>query len=168
MFVRTTNGNIVKIKVADIEDVTFGMDVDLPIVPTTIDQAKEMLVGYWVWLAPIYDDFIEAYYFIITEDYQFKQCIKFKYSNTLEEYEGYEEYVQYAGKYIAGTGVDITFPSEDPTTFYCGEEWYEGTNLQLSVFYFNDGSIGNAIPCVRVEPFEYIELTMPDDDLMKK
>ena len=40
MFVRTTNGNIVKIKVADIEDVTFGMDVDLPNVPTTIDQAK--------------------------------------------------------------------------------------------------------------------------------
>ena len=99
-------------------------------------------------------------YFIITEDLKVSYCWKLKDSAT-----GY--YAEYAGKYIAFTFSEITFPNEeDPTTFYLGSQWYFGTNLQIDSFYYNqdDGGI-YTFPCVRVEPFEYIIM---DYDLMKK
>ncbi len=150
MFIHMNDGQIVKIKAANIQEVTFEMDVDLPDVPTTIDEAKAMLVGYWSVLFPFDDDEIEGAYFIITEDLKVLECYKFNDSFPDEEY---------AGKYIASDIGEITFPNEeDPTTFYLGEE-YEGTNLHLNSFYFD------SYPCIRVEPFEYILL---DFGLMKK
>lgn len=165
MFVRTTDGKIVKIKVADIEDVTFGMDVDLPDVPTTIDEAKAMLVGYWRWWIPIEDDEdVEGVYYIIKEDLKALYCFKVKDSVT-----GY--YAEYAGKYVAYEIGVVTFPSEeDPTTFYLGEEYNEGTNLHLNSFDFYNGSGEYPDPCIRVDPFEYIlmDYGQMKNGLMKK
>ena len=170
MVVQLKNGQVVKYNTENVEDVTFEIidlyfpdlpDVpDLPNVPTTIEEAKDMLAGYWKWNVPIYDDDIEGCYFIITTDLKVLQCYKFKDSVT-EEY-----YAPYAGLTIAFIRGEVTFPSEeDPTTFYLGEEWYEGTNLQLNSFDFDDGSIGGVYPAVRVEPFGIILI---DEDFLFK
>lgn len=159
MAIHLNNGQVVRYNTEYVEDVTFEI-IDLPNVPTTIDQAKAMLVGYWKINMPLDEDDIESVYFVITEDLKVSYCWKLKDSAT-----GY--YAEYAGKYIAFTFGEITFPNEeDPTTFYLGSQWYFGTNLQIDSFDYNidDGGI-YTFPCVRVEPFEYIIM---DYDLMKK
>ena len=158
MVVRTANGEVTKFKTANIEEVTFEMDVDLPDVPTTIEEAKAMLVGYWVWIAKIYDDDnVEGYFFVVTEDFRFLLGGKVKDSVT----DG--SMAPYAGKYVAFELGEVTFPNEeDPTTFYLGYAYYSCTNLQIDSFELISSDAN--YPCVRVEPFEYIFL---EDGLMK-
>ena len=147
MVVRTTDGEVTKFKTADIEDVTF----EEVVIPTTVEEAKAMLVGYWRWCIPIEDDEdVEGVYYIIKEDLKALYCFKVKDSVTDEEL------APYAGKYVAYEIGVVTFPSEeDPTTFYLGEEYNEGTNLHLNSFDFYNGS-GDPDPCIRVDPFEYV------------
>ena len=157
MVVHKNDGQVVKYNTEYVEDVTFEI-IDLPNVPTTIDQAKAMLVGYWKFNMPLDEDDIESVYFVITEDLKVSYCWKLKDSVPDEEY---------AGKYVAGEFGEITFPNEeDPTTFSLGSQWYFGTNLQIDSFDYNidDGDI-STFPCVRVKPFKYIIM---DYDLMKK
>lgn len=151
MFVHMNDGSIIKIKAADIQEVTFEMDA-LPDVPTTIEEAKAMLVGFWKINSGETDDYYESAYFIFTENLEALFCAKFKDSVTDEVF------APYAGKYVVlGSFGEVIFPSEDPTTFYIGDEWNVGTNLQSDSFdYSQYGSDIVTYPCVRVEPFEYI------------
>ena len=157
MVVHKNDGQVVKYNTEYVEDVTFEI-IDLPNVPTTIDQAKAMLESYWKINMPLDEDEdegdIESAYYVITGDLKVSLCWKLKDSAT-----GY--YAEYAGKYVVfGSSDEVTFPSEeDPTTFYLGSQWYFGTNLQIDSFDYNidDGGIYTC-PCVRVEPFEYILL----------
>ena len=153
MFVHMNDGSIVKIKAADIQEVTFEMDDALPDVPTTIEEAKAILVGYWkdCSLNEEEDEDLEGGYYIITEDLKVLICYKFKDSVTDEDF------AQYAGKYVAIERGEVEFPNEeDPTTFYLGDGgWTVGTNLQRDSFYFHQSEYYEYL-CVRVEPFEYI------------
>lgn len=157
MFVQLKNGQVVRYNTEDIEDVTFKMDNALPDVPTTIEEAKAMIVGYWKWNIPIDEDVVfEGTYFIITEDLEILYCLKAKDSVTNED----GEISPYAGKYVVlYKWGEVTFPSEDPTTFIFGDEWHVGTNLQSDSFIIFDSTVAH--PCVRVKPFEYI---IPEDD----
>ena len=120
-----------------------------------------MLVGYWK-MSVNPQDFeypvdIEGVYLVITEDLKVYLVLKFAESVT------FEEYVEYAGKYVAESYPgDVIVNSEDPTT---GElfGWFFN-NLDQNSFdvHLEDET---SITIYRVEPFEYI---MPSDGLMKK
>ena len=158
MVVQKTNGQQLRIPTEEIQDVTFEM-VDVPTIPTTVEEAKAMVVGYWKMDVPVGEynaEIFEGLYIVITEDLEALLCGKFKDSVTDEEY------AQYAGKYVcAGSYGEVTFPSEeDPTTFYV-EDWLTGINLQLDSFVLTDDEEEITYTCVRVEPFEYV---MPEDD----
>ena len=160
MVIHLNDGQVVKYNTEYVEDVTFEI-IDLPNVPTTIEEAKAMLVGYWKVNSPSNEDEIEGGYFIITEDLEVLLCMKIKDSAT-----GY--YAEYAGKYVVfGSFGEVIFPNEeDPTTFYLGSQWYFGTNLHIDSFDYNQDNGGiYTFPCVRVEPFEYI---FRESGLMKK
>jgi hypothetical protein len=154
MVVHKKDGQVVKYNTEYVEDVTFEI-IDLPNVPTTIDQAKAMLEGYWKMNIPIdEEEDIESAYVVITEDLKAFLCAKFKDSFTDEEY---------AGKYIVTVVLgDVVFTSEDPIMFYLGDDYYSCTNLQIDSFELISSDAN--YPCVRVEPFEYIFL---EDGLMK-
>ena len=160
MVVQLKNGQVVKFNTENVEDVTFETS-DLPDVPTTIDQAKAMLVGYWRINLPYqYDENIESDNFIITEDLKVLYCLKVKDSCTDEFF------AEYAGKYIVTVVLgDVVFTSEDPIMFYLGDDYYSCTNLQIDSFELISSDAN--YPCVRVEPFEY-EYFIPEDGLMKK
>lgn len=160
MVVHLNNGQVVRYNTENVEDVTFEIS-DLPDVPTTIDQAKAMLVGYWRINSPDYDDVnFERFYYIITEDLEILDCIKIKDSGTDEFF------AEYAGKYVVTNVSDyLVFPSDDPTVFYLGDEYSYCTNLQIDSFELISSDAN--YPCVRVEPFEY-EYFIPEDGLMKK
>lgn len=160
MVVQLKNGQIVEFNTENVEDVTFKI-VDLPEIPTTIEEAKAMLVGYWKMDLPVEEynaEIFEGVYLVITEDLD---CLLGgKVKDTFTDEDG--EISPYAGKYVVTSQWGkVIFPSEeDPTFFYVGGEWTFGTNLQLNSFDINFSDSGTAYPCVRVEPFEYI---IPDD-----
>ena len=162
MVIQFKDGQVVKYNTENIEDVTFEIiDLsNLPDVPTTIEEAKAILAdSYWKIDAPLDEysaEIFEGYYIVITDNLEASLCYKFKDSVTDEDY------ALFAGKYIAESFVEVTFPSDDPTTFYLGE-WTVGTNLQLYSFDYNNDDI--TYHCVRVEPFEYVMLG--DDYLFK-
>ena len=161
MVVHKKDGQVVKFNTENVEDVTFETS-DLPDVPTTIDQAKAMLEGYWKMNIPIdeEEEDIESSYVVITEDLKAFLCVKFKDSGTDEFF------AEYAGKYIVTVVLgDVVFTSEDPIMFYLGEDYYSCTNLQIDSFELISSDAN--YPCVRVEPFEY-EYFIPEDGLMKK
>ena len=165
MVVHKNDGQVVKYNTEYVEDVTFEI-IDLPNVPTTIDQAKAMLEGYWKMNIPIdeeEEEDIESAYVVITEGLKAFWCTKFKDSVT----DG--SMAPYAGKYVAFELGEVTFPNEeDPTTFYLGYAYYSCTNLQIDSFELISSDAN--YPCVRVEPFEYIfmEDGLMKDGLMKK
>ncbi len=163
MVVHKNDGKIVKIKAADIEEVTF----EEVAVPTTVEEAKAMLVGYWKWNLSTqevqegtssFDNDIESIYWVVTEDLKAYLVLKFADLDT----DGY--LVEYAGKYITTDDYVVIVNSEDPTTgvfdFY-GDSSITYVNLDDNGF---DLSADILLNCFRVEPFEYI---VPDDGLMK-
>lgn len=189
MVVRTDDGQLVKFKTANTEEVTFEEDA----VPTTVDEAKAMLVGYWkcndlflgYYFMEVYDyycSFEGTSYFIVTEDHEV--FLAFKIVDPCP----FESFAEYAGKIVAVfqlAGGDITVNSEDPTTGdFIRDEWSEFErqtmtfkNLDQNSFdaqwedyhmvepgyeYNKDIKIDGTF--YRVEPFEYI---IPDYGLMK-
>ena len=166
MVVRTTYGNVVKYDTKYVEDVTFEI-IDLPNVPTTVEEAETMLVGFWKWdlshdniIWEVFPD-IDAFYIIITMDLKFYIAAKVADSAT-------DEYAEYAGKYIAMSSGNVIVNSENPTT---GELEYPGSssdyfnNLEQNSFVLNSDDLQASASCHRVEPFEYI---LMENDLMKK
>ena len=99
MFIHKNNGQIVKIKAADIQEVTF----EEVAVPTTVEEAKAMLVGYWKWNLSAQvvheetmsiDNDVESIYWVVTED--LKAYFVFKFADLDTD----ENLAEYAGKYV--------------------------------------------------------------------
>lgn len=166
MVVRQNDGQVLRFNTANIEEVTF----EEVAVPTTVEEAKAMMVGYWKWNLSTQevqeamlsiDNDIESIYWVVTEDLKAYNVLKFADLDT----DGY--YAEYAGKYVSLIEhVAVIFNSEDPTTgvfdFY-GAFSITYKNLNYNGFDLSvDGD--SLVNCFRVEPFEYIML---EDSLMK-
>ena len=160
MVVRQNDGQEMRFKTADIEEVTF----ETVAVPTTVEEAEAMLVGYWK-MSVNPQDFeypvdIEGVYWVITEDLKVYLVLKFAESVT------FEEYVEYAGKYVAESYPgDVIVNSEDPTTGELFGLFFNNLDQNSFDVHLDDDGIKLDFTIYRVEPFEYI---MPSDGLMKK
>ena len=80
MIVRTDDGQVVKFKTANIEEVTF----EEVAAPTTVEDAKAMLVGYWkcnnLFIGSEIDEdgvYTESAFLIVTEDLTVYYACKF-------------------------------------------------------------------------------------------
>ena len=159
MVIRQNDGQALRFNTANIEEVTF----EEVAVPTTVEGAEAMLVGYWracFDFGSMYDYDIEGLYMVITEDLTVYSV--YKIANTVSD----EDYAEYAGKYLATDDDIVIVNSEDPTmaTFSHWATFIK--NLQENSFIEvdeDDESIYFLYE--RVEPFEYI---IPDYGLMKK
>jgi len=165
MVIQKTNGQVMKCKTAEIETVTF----EEVAVPTTVEEAEAMLVGYWKcnnpFLSFVLEDinyFESTAFLIVTEDLEI--LLGYKTVDYLPN--------EYAGKILVyeSLGNDIIVNSDDPTMgdFFRYDYDTEGTalsfmNLDQNSFdahfesyvedgptYIQDGTF------YRVEPFEYI------------
>ena len=178
MVVRTTDGEVVKYKTANVEEVTF----EEATVPTTVEEAETMLVGYWkcnnIFLGAIYNEeygdeeygevFVNTY-FVITEGHDVYLVCKVS-----------DSYPYNAGKFIVlyNFGDNIIVNSEDPTAGYLyldeHETWgnslpfknleqdsFEASYKTWQVDEYNEKLDGTF---TRVEPFEYIFM---EDGIMK-
>ena len=163
MFIHKNNGQIVKIKAADIQEVTF----EEVAVPTPVEEAKAMLVGYWKWNLSAQvvheetmsiDNDVESIYWVVTED--LKAYFVFKFADLDTD----ENLAEYAGKYVTVFDYLVIVNSEDPTTgvfdFY-GDSSITYINLDDNGF---DLSADILLNCFRVAPIEYI---LPEYGLMK-
>ena len=156
MVIQKTNGQVMKCKTAEIETVTF----EEVAVPTTVEEAEAMLVGYWKWsmspqeLYAGYPDGFESFYFVVTEEHKTYWVLKIADSVTDESI------APYAGKYVvfgeeAGS---ISVNSEDPTTGNVLDDIFLFNNLDQNSFdaHVDDDGIKLDFTCSRVEPFEFI------------
>jgi hypothetical protein len=82
MVVRQNNGQVLRFNTANIEEVTF----EEVAVPTTVEEAKAMMVGYWKWNLSTQevqeamlsiDNDIESIYWVVTEDLKAYNVLKF-------------------------------------------------------------------------------------------
>ena len=183
MVVRMNDGKVKIFRTADIEEVTFKTTATSP---STVEEAKAMLVGYWKCNDHFLDDpeeYTESTYIIVTEN--FEVLLAFKFADNIPDDKWYAEY---AGKIVLSWifGDDIIIDSEDPTTgYFWREEWSEFERQSLSFKNLQDDSFDaqwedymnfeDDYPYnhdikidgtfYRVEPFEYI---MPSDGLKIK
>jgi len=184
MVVQLNDDQVVKYNTENVKDVTF--EITTITVPTTIEEAKAMLVGYWKNNSGFFnlatdDENIEGLYFVITEDLKILFCYKFKDSVTDEDY------APCAGKYVEwGFGDfdhgEITFTSEDPITFNFFSNMFDtlddsscvGTDLQEDSFVITidipNMEYSETATIERVEPFEFTkwEDLWGDDDMSKR
>ena len=157
MVIRQNDGQKLRFNTANIEEVTF----EEVAVPTTVEEAEAMLVGYWrvcFDFGSMYD--IEGLYMVITEDLTVYSV--YKIANTVSD----EDYAEYAGKYLATDDDIVIVNSEDPTmaTFSHWATFIK--NLQENSFIeAEEDDESNYFMYERVEPFEYV---IPDYGLMKK
>ena len=121
MVVRMNDGKMKIFRTADIEEVTFKTTATSP---STVEEAKAMLVGYWKWEfnespQESMDSDIEALYYVVTEDY--KSYFVFKFAETATD----EEHADLAGKYVVEPSFsgEVIVNSEDPTTGYIFLYW---------------------------------------------
>ena len=153
MVIRQNDGQALRFNTANIEEVTF----EEVAVPTTVEEAEAMLVGYWrvcFDFGSMYD--IEGLYMVITEDLTVYSV--YKIANTASD----EDYAEYAGKYLATDDDIVIVNSEDPTmaTFSHWATFIK--NLQENSFIeVDEDDESNYFMYERVEPFEYI---IPEDD----
>ena len=168
MVVRQNDGQVVKFKTANIEEVTF----EEVAIPTTVEEAEAMLVGYWKCslspqeIFPELPDDIEGVYWVVTEDLE--SYTVFKIADSVSD----EDFILYAGMYLADDyGGDLIVNSEDPTTgklglFFVVPIFFK--NLEENCFdgYMDIDDIKLDFTCSRVEPFEYI--LIEDKGLLKK
>ena len=160
MFVHMNDGRIMKFKVADIQDVTFEMDNSLSDVPTTIEEAKDILLGsYWKIDMPLEDnEDIDGAYITIGNDPLVLYWVKVKDSCTNELF------APYAGKIVLLSNLGfILLPT--PTVFNIisneGGLSYLGTNLQRDSFDLTHYLEAFTWHCVRIEPFDPSEIVIP-------
>lgn len=158
MVVRQNDGKVLRIQTANIEEVTFE---EASPVPTTVEEAEAMLVGYWKWsLSPQefeFPDWAEASYFVITEE--LKVYWVFKVADSVPD----EDYTEYAGKYVVygDSYGDVIVNSVHPTSGTIFGDFYF-KNLDQNCFdayiITEDGFINviTDFTCSRVKPFEYI------------
>lgn len=153
MVIQKTNGETVKILTTDVANVTFEVDEtpvipEDPDVPTTVEEAKAMLVGYWeAPYAHIEQDF-EKLCLIIVEDLQGLIC--YKVSNNVTD-----EYLEpYAGKYVTfgESGPVIVDPTNPTTASLSSAETIK--EIRRNSFIMSSEEIGDLF-FERVEPFEY-------------
>lgn len=152
MFVHLNNDSIVKIKTADIREVTYEMDY----APTTIEEAQAILLNsYWKMDSPLnegegfYDNF-EGMYITFGGDPLALFWLKVKDSPTDEKY------TPYAGKYIL-TDLSGYVTFQTPTEFLIWGSsvfWFKVTNLLLDSFDLTTIVEPTTYHCVRVEPFD--------------
>jgi len=155
MVIRQNDGQALRFNTANIEEVTF----EEVAVPTTVEEAEAMLVGYWRVCFDFGSYDIEGLYMVITEDLTVYSV--YKIANTVSD----EDYADYAGKYLATDDDIVIVNSEDPTmaTFSHWATFIK--NLQENSFIEVDGyDESNYFIYERVEPFEYV---IPDYGLMK-
>ena len=179
MVVRTTDGEVVKYNTENVEDVTFEL-VSYSI-PTTVEEAETMLVGYWKGDLELFDEvymtegslpsFVKGIYFAITED--LKVYIVFKIADTVTD----NDWATYAGKYVVFDDYYVTVNSEDPTMVITPEGPGQDMNAYTHISNLTENSFEYhtmwntlAVPFERVEPFEYIFMNdgLMKDGLMKK
>ena len=165
MVVRQNDGQEMRFKTADIEEVTF----ETVAVPTTVEEAEAMLVGYWKCNNPFLS-------FVLGEDINYFESTAFLIvTEDLEILLGYKavDYLpnEYAGKILVfgSFGNEIIVNSDDPTMGdFFRNDYDEGAalsfmNLDQNSFdahfesYVEDGptSIQDGT-FYRVEPFEFI------------
>jgi hypothetical protein len=169
MIVRTDDGQVVKFKTANIEEVTF----EEVAAPTTVEDAKAMLVGYWkcndLFIGSEVDEdgvYTESAFLIVTEDLTVYYACKFADYIPDDIW-----YAEYAGKIVVmwPFDTDIIVNSADPTTGYLYLNDHENWGYWLSFKNLEDDSFDAQWRSWdddyhvqvdgtfnRVEPFEYI------------
>lgn len=153
MFIQKTNGQQVRIPTEEIQDVTFKM-LDVPSVPTTVEEAQAMIIGYWKFIMPSAAMYpFEGLYIVITEDFKAFQVFKVPVDVPEEE----EWLAPYADKYISFDSTGLVFFSELPTTIWFSS-WggFYINNLHMNGFDLYDDNSSYLYSCERVAPFEYI------------
>lgn len=156
MFVHLNNDSIVKIKAADIQDVTFEMDYS----PTTMEEAEAILLdSYWRLDGPLSDTWNEnfecPYLSVIPDGGLTLYWIKVKDSPTDEKY------APYAGKYVFALSLGWIF-MKTPTEFNImgdGLLIFNCTNLLPDSFDMtritgDENDPPKSFHCVRVEPWD--------------
>ncbi len=145
------NGETVKILTADVANVTFEVEeapvdpVD-PDVPTTIEEAQAMLVGYWE--ASYVEDDFEKVCLIIDENLEVLLCYKVQ-NNVTDEY-----FEPFAGKYISfGESGSVTIDPTNPTMTSINSV-VTLKEIKRNSFVMVDEEMG-VLYFERVEPFEY-------------
>jgi hypothetical protein len=164
MFIHMNDGSVLKIETADIQEVTYEMDSALPDVPTTIEEAKDILLGScWKLNGQFTEEFYENFegaYISIGNDPLVLYWVKVKDSPTDVEY------APYAGKYLITTSLGfLTIVAPTFFNFGAGVSLYYGINLQRNSFdlinLYSDENVPQgtySYHCVRVEPFDPSEV----------
>lgn len=153
MVIQKTNGQTVKIKTADVENVTFE-EIAGPVTPTTVAEAEAMLVGYWETPFNLFAEF-DRMVLIIDENLDILACYRISDSATEEMFK------PYVGQYVLmGELGQIVVNSENPTTATItdgsDEVNYPVSDIVLDSFHAVIQGLDFNFE--RIEPFEYVVL----------